>query len=90
MPPWETAQVRDLAAQPPTGAQLATLNREIDIYRRIAAAGGLLAVGTDSPGIPTGLGVHLALRALRRGGLTVAETLRTATLAARADLRPRP
>ncbi|MEU1118268.1 MULTISPECIES: amidohydrolase family protein [unclassified Streptomyces] len=81
MPPWETAQVRDLAAQPPTGSQLATLNREIDIYRRIAAAGGLLAVGTDSPGIPTGLGVHLALRALRRGGLTVAETLRTATLA---------
>lgn len=81
MPPWETAQVRGLAERPPTEAELATLTREIDIYRRITAAGGLLAVGTDSPGIPTGLGVHIALRALRRGGLTVSETLRTATSA---------
>ncbi|MFD4629888.1 amidohydrolase family protein [Streptomyces sp. NPDC058284] len=81
MPPWETSQVQSLAAQPPTEAQLATLTREIDIYRRISAAGGLIAVGTDSPGIPTGLGVHIALRALRRGGLTVSDTLRTATAA---------
>ncbi|MEU6991385.1 amidohydrolase family protein [Streptomyces sp. NPDC046465] len=81
MPPWETSQVQGLAAQPPTEAQLATLTREIDIYRRISAAGGLIAIGTDSPGIPTGLGVHIGLRALRRGGMSVSGTLRTATSA---------
>ncbi|QES44149.1 amidohydrolase [Streptomyces venezuelae] len=81
MPPWETAQVQSLAAQAPTEAQLATMAREVDIYRRITTGGGLIALGTDSPGIPTGLGVHLGLRALRRGGYSVSEALRTATSA---------
>ncbi|WP_405813525.1 amidohydrolase family protein [Streptomyces sp. NBC_01390] len=80
MPPWDTALVRQQAAAPPTEAQLTTLDRELDVYRRILAAGGLVALGTDQPLVPVGLHLHLALRALHRAGLSPAEVLRTATL----------
>ncbi|MGN9758754.1 amidohydrolase family protein [Streptomyces sp. SD31] len=80
MPPWDTALVRRQAGQPPTGAQLATLGREMDVYRRILAGGGLVALGTDQPIVPVGLHLHLALRALHGAGLSPAEVLRTATL----------
>ncbi|MFI1354278.1 amidohydrolase family protein [Streptomyces sp. NPDC020898] len=80
MPPWDTALVRQQAGLPPTGAQLATLDRELDVYRRILAAGGLVALGTDQPLVPVGLHLHLSLRALHRAGLSPAEALRTATL----------
>ncbi|MDO0917179.1 amidohydrolase family protein [Streptomyces sp. DT2A-34] len=80
MPPWDTALVRRQAGQPPTDAQLATLGREMDVYRRILAGGGLVALGTDQPIVPVGLHLHLALRALHRAGLSPAEALRTATL----------
>ncbi|MGW2385444.1 amidohydrolase family protein [Streptomyces sp. NPDC001658] len=80
MPPWDTAMVRQLAAQPPTGPQLATLDRELSFYRRVLAGGGLVALGTDQPLVPVGLHLHLGLRALHRAGLSPAEALRTATL----------
>ncbi|MFB6641117.1 amidohydrolase family protein [Streptomyces chartreusis] len=80
MPPWDTALVREQAGQPPTAAQLATLGREMDVYRGILADGGLIALGTDQPLVPVGLHLHLALRALHRAGLSPAEALRTATL----------
>jgi hypothetical protein len=80
MPPWDTALVRQQAGVPPTEAQLVTLDRELDIYRRILEAGGLVALGTDQPLVPVGLHLHLALRALHRAGLSPAEALRTATL----------
>ncbi len=80
MPPWDTALVREGAGQPPTDAQLATLAREMNVYRRILAGGGLVALGTDQPLVPVGLHLHLALRALHRAGLSPAEALRTATL----------
>ncbi|MEV5612713.1 amidohydrolase family protein [Streptomyces sp. NPDC052225] len=80
MPPWDTALVVKAAATAPTGAQLATLDREIAVYRRILEAGGLIALGTDQPLVPVGLHLHLALRALHRGGLTPAQALHTATL----------
>ncbi|WP_405577922.1 amidohydrolase family protein [Streptomyces sp. NBC_01092] len=80
MPPWDTALVREQAGQPPTDAQLATLGREMDVYRGILADGGLVALGTDQPIVPVGLHLHLALRALHRAGLSPAEALRTATL----------
>ncbi|WP_020137036.1 amidohydrolase family protein [Streptomyces sp. 351MFTsu5.1] len=80
MPPWDTALVRQQAAQLPTPAQLATLDRELSVYRRILADGGLVALGTDQPLVPVGLHLHLALRALHRGGLSPAEVLRTATV----------
>ncbi|QOV40272.1 PD40 domain-containing protein [Streptomyces ferrugineus] len=80
MPPWDVALVREQAGQPPTDAQLATLAREMDVYRRILAGGGLIALGTDQPLVPVGLHLHLALRALHRAGLSPTEALRTATL----------
>ncbi|GAA2299739.1 amidohydrolase family protein [Streptomyces kunmingensis] len=80
MPPWDTAVVDQLAKTPPTDAQLATLKRETDVYRRILAAGGQVALGTDQPLVPVGLHLHLALRALHRGGLSPAQALRTATV----------
>ncbi|MEU9187239.1 amidohydrolase family protein [Streptomyces sp. NPDC048484] len=80
MPPWDTALVQQGAGVPPTPAQLATLRAETDIYRRILAAGGLVALGTDQPLVPVGLSLHLGLRALHRGGLSPAEALRTVTV----------
>ncbi|MFF4054701.1 amidohydrolase family protein [Streptomyces sp. NPDC001668] len=80
MPPWDTVLVRQQAGQPPTAAQLATLDRELEVYRRILADGGRIALGTDQPLVPVGLHLHLGLRALHRGGLSPVETLRTATL----------
>ncbi|WP_328869433.1 amidohydrolase family protein [Streptomyces sp. NBC_00287] len=80
MPPWDVVLVRQQAAHPPTAPQLATLDREFAIYRRILAGGGLVALGTDQPIVPIGLHLHLALRALHRAGLSPAEALRTATV----------
>ncbi|MEV7085137.1 amidohydrolase family protein [Streptomyces sp. NPDC093085] len=80
MPPWDAAAVRQGAATPPTPEQLATLRTETDIYRRVLAAGGLVALGTDAPLVPVGLSLHLGLRALHRGGLSPAAALRTATV----------
>ncbi|WP_320785210.1 amidohydrolase family protein [Streptomyces sp. CRN 30] len=80
MPPWDGAAVRESAGLPPTPAQLATVRTETDVYRRILAAGGLVALGTDQPLVPVGLSLHLALRALHRGGLSPAGALRTATV----------
>ncbi|MFF1380600.1 amidohydrolase family protein [Streptomyces sp. NPDC058308] len=80
MPPWDAAAVKAGAGVPPSAAQLATLRRETDIYRRVLAAGGQVALGTDQPLVPVGLSLHLGLRALHRGGLSPAAALRTATV----------
>ncbi|MFF4954704.1 amidohydrolase family protein [Streptomyces chattanoogensis] len=79
MPPWDTAFVRENAGHRPTPAQLADIQREIAIYQRILDGGGLVALGTDQPLAPVGLSLHLGLRALHRGGLSVSQALRTAT-----------
>ncbi|MGC0417171.1 amidohydrolase family protein [Embleya sp. AB8] len=80
MPPWDRDQVRQLAAHPPSSAQTTALDTEMAIYRRVLRGGGLVALGTDAPLVPIGLHLHLGLRALHGGGLSVAETLRTATV----------
>ncbi|KPI33867.1 WD40-like beta Propeller containing protein, partial [Actinobacteria bacterium OV450] len=80
MAPWDAELVRRSARTAPTDAQLATLRRETDVYRRLLAAGGLVALGTDAPLVPVGLSLHLGLRALHRGGLSPAEALRTVTV----------
>ncbi|GHH41143.1 Tol biopolymer transport system component [Streptomyces umbrinus] len=80
MPPWDAALVRQGAGVPPTPAQLATLRTETDIYRRILAAGGIVALGTDQPLVAVGLSLHIGLRALHRGGLSPAAALRTVTV----------
>ncbi|MEV3987865.1 amidohydrolase family protein [Streptomyces sp. NPDC049837] len=80
MPPWDSALVRQTSAQPPSDARLETLRTEIEVYRRVLASGGLVALGTDAPIVPVGLSLHLNLRALHLGGLSPAEALGTATL----------
>ncbi|MEV1011331.1 amidohydrolase family protein [Streptomyces sp. NPDC049881] len=79
MPPWDVPLVRDQAGRPPTDAELAALDRETAVYRRLVAGGGLVALGTDQPLVPVGLHLHLALRALHRAGLSTAAVLRSAT-----------
>ncbi|MGP9022544.1 amidohydrolase family protein [Streptomyces sp. BR1] len=80
MPPWDVAVVKQSASVAPTPAQLATLRTETDVYRRVLAAGGIVALGTDAPLVPVGLSLHIGLRALHRGGLSPAAALRTATV----------
>ncbi|GAA4826839.1 amidohydrolase family protein [Saccharopolyspora rosea] len=80
MAPWDAAHVQRLAATPPPPAALRAISEETALYRDILAEGGVLAVGTDAPLTPTGLHLHLGLRALHHhGGLSAAEALRTAT-----------
>ncbi|MET9297429.1 amidohydrolase family protein [Streptomyces sp. NPDC003077] len=79
MPPWDAALVRENATHRPTPAQLGDIATEVANYRRVLRGGGLVALGTDQPLTPVGLHLHLALRALRRNGLTTAQALRTAT-----------
>ncbi|MFH7595625.1 amidohydrolase family protein [Streptomyces racemochromogenes] len=79
MPPWDAAAVAAAAAQPPSPEQLASLEREVAVYRAVLDGGGRIALGTDAPLTPVGLHLHLALRALHRYGLSPAEALTTAT-----------
>ncbi|UCM86464.1 amidohydrolase family protein [Streptomyces marincola] len=79
MPAWDTDLVRERAGRPPTAGELATLDTETAVYRRILERGALVALGTDQPLVPVGLHLHLGLRALHRAGLTPAAALRTAT-----------
>ncbi|MGW2813746.1 amidohydrolase family protein [Streptomyces sp. NPDC001415] len=80
MPPWDSAAVKHSSGVAPTQAQLATLRKETDVYRRVLEGGGLVALGTDQPLVPVGLSLHLSLRALHLGGLSAAAALRTATV----------
>ncbi|MBP2473344.1 Tol biopolymer transport system component [Crossiella equi] len=79
MPPWDAAAAKAAAKVPPTPAQLATLATEVEVYQRVLAAGGLVALGTDQPLVAVGLHLHLGLRALHRNGFTPAQALRTVT-----------
>ncbi|MYX99429.1 amidohydrolase family protein [Streptomyces sp. SID486] len=81
MPPWDTAAVRAGARTPPTDRQRQVLAVEMTDYRRLAAHGALLALGTDAPLVPPGLSLHLALRALHAHGFTPAQALLCATAA---------
>jgi Tol biopolymer transport system component/imidazolonepropionase-like amidohydrolase len=80
LPPWDVAMVRQEAAQPPTAAELRALETEVGIYRQMLADGGIIALGTDSPLTPSGLHLHLGLRALRRHGVSAMQALRTVTV----------
>ncbi|WP_217131310.1 amidohydrolase family protein [Streptomyces sp. AC558_RSS880] len=79
LPPWDIALVQERARTEPTAEQRHALATEIGNYRRLAAHGATLALGTDSPLVPVGLSLHLALRALVAHGFTPVQALRTAT-----------
>lgn len=63
----------------PTAAQIATVKKDADQSAKVAKAGGLLALGTDSPLVVPGIDLHLDLRG---GGLAVSnfEALQNVTI----------
>ncbi|MFD7702157.1 amidohydrolase family protein [Streptomyces caelestis] len=79
LPPWDVAIVQKRAKTEPTAEQQRALSVEMGNYRRLAAHGTTLALGTDSPLVPVGLSLHLALRALVTYGFTPAQALHTVT-----------
>lgn len=79
MPPWDVLALRERAAMPVTDAERLSLRREFATCRKVIAAGGLVALGTDTPLTPVGLHLHLGLRAMVAHGFTPAEALLTAT-----------
>ncbi|MEO7336746.1 MAG: amidohydrolase family protein, partial [Caldimonas sp.] len=55
--------VAGLTATPaPTAAQIAVVKKDADQSQKVADAGGLLAIGTDSPLVVPGIDLHLDLR----------------------------
>ncbi|MDG9703840.1 amidohydrolase family protein [Streptomyces sp. DH37] len=79
LPPWDVAAARERAKTAPTTEEQRALAVEIGNYRQLAAHGATLALGTDSPLVPVGLSLHLALRALNTYGFTPSQALHTAT-----------
>jgi imidazolonepropionase-like amidohydrolase len=79
MPPWDIATVKERAKHPPTKAQRRQLATEMANYRLLTARGARLALGTDSPLVPVGLSLHLALRALHAHGYSPSQALHSAT-----------
>jgi Tol biopolymer transport system component len=80
MPPWDVATVRAGAAKTPTDTERLALRRELDTYRRVIDGGGRMALGNDTPLVPVGLSLHVALRAFVRHGFSPAQALHTVTL----------
>jgi imidazolonepropionase-like amidohydrolase len=74
------AMLADLAAKAP----LPELDRAIQGYegflKAVAAAGGKIIAGTDSPIIPFGLGLHVEIESYVHAGLTPFQALQTATI----------
>ncbi|MEV5354966.1 amidohydrolase family protein [Streptomyces sp. NPDC052693] len=79
MPPWDIATVKERARTPPTATQRDHLATEMANYRLLSARGARLALGTDSPLVPVGLSLHLALRALHAHGYSPSQALHSAT-----------
>ncbi|MFF9490340.1 amidohydrolase family protein [Streptomyces sp. NPDC014676] len=80
MPPWDAAQVAAYSATPPGPDHLHAIEEEVGTYKDIIDHGGVVALGSDAPLTPTGLHIHLGLRALRSSGLSAFEALRTVTV----------
>lgn len=47
---------------------------------RVVRAGGAVAIGSEAPAVPFGLGVHLEMAALQRAGVAPDQVLRMATM----------
>jgi len=74
------AQLTDMATARPDPA----IDRAIAPYeatlKAIAAGGGTIVAGTDSPIVPYGLGLHVELESYVHAGLTPFQALQTATV----------
>lgn len=64
-------------AQPPTSEQIATIVNDATQQAKVAAAGALVANGTDSPLVVPGISLHLNMRgaALVRGNLAALQSV---------------
>src|SRR5438477_336294 len=79
------AMLADLAGRSPLGDRDAGIKNYEATVRAVAAAGGRIIAGTDSPIIPYGLGLQVEIESYVHAGLTPFQALQTATInAARA------
>jgi Tol biopolymer transport system component/imidazolonepropionase-like amidohydrolase len=74
------ARLSDLATGQATPAGDRAIRGYEMTLKSIAAAGGRIIAGTDSPIIPYGLGLHVELESYVHAGLTPFQTLQTATI----------
>jgi Tol biopolymer transport system component/imidazolonepropionase-like amidohydrolase len=74
------AQLTDIAAGRPEPALDARIKPYEATLKAIAAGGGTLIAGTDSPIVPYGLGLHVELESYVHAGLTPFQALQTATV----------
>ncbi|HVS23309.1 MAG TPA: amidohydrolase family protein, partial [Gammaproteobacteria bacterium] len=71
-----SAERASWAAAGPGAEALPTLEQTV---ARLVRAGGRVAIGTDAPAVPYGLGVHYELELLAAAGLPNDQALRIAT-----------
>lgn len=80
LPPWLAARlIEPLERTADPAERLALMRPMWDTVAAVAAAGGRVVGGTDTPIIPYGLGLILELEQLAEAGLGAAGALRTAT-----------
>lgn len=80
LPPWLAARlIQPLERTADPAERLALMRPMWDTVAAVAAAGGRVVGGTDTPIIPYGLGLILELEQLAEAGLGAAGALRTAT-----------
>lgn len=80
MPLTTVAQLTEMAATRPEPALDARLKPYEATLKAIAAGGGTILAGTDSPIVPYGLGLHVELESYVHAGLTPFQALQTATV----------
>lgn len=80
LPPWLAARlIEPLERTGDPAERLALMRPMWDTVAAVAAAGGRIVGGTDTPIVPYGLGLILELEQLAEAGLGAAGALRTAT-----------
>jgi len=73
------AMLADLARAPSNPALDAAVKPYETMVKAVAAGGGKIVAGTDSPLVPYGLGLHVELEAYVHAGMTPFQALQTAT-----------
>ena len=74
------AQLTEMATTRPEPALEARIKPYEATLKAVAAGGGTLLAGTDSPIVPYGLGLHVELESYVHAGLTPFQALQTATV----------
>jgi len=75
-------QLTDMAAARPEARFDAAIKPYEATLKAVAAGGGTIIAGTDSPLVPYGLGLHVELESYVHAGLTPFQALQTATVSA--------